>query len=581
MSSLRFLLASGSVLTVSALILGLGGCNSGSSSGGGSTASYTLTTSTMSPGTVTGGNTSISTITVTPANGYRGSVGLSCSAITGGTPPPSCSFSASSVTISDTTAGNSTLTVSTSTNTPGGTYTITVVGSDANGKAPSNGAQTLSLTAAAVLQHIVVIFQENRTPDNLFQDPVLIGRGADIASSGLNSAGQTIPLSSIDLGTAGSNPQNYDLSHANAAFVAMYDGGKMDGANLIPCSPAANCPPNAHPNPQYMYVKPSDVQPYFALAEQYTFGDRMFQTNEGPSFPAHQFIISGTSAPTASSNLFAAENPNQSPAGCIAPATETVKMIDPTGSETSNAPQYPCFEHATLTDLLDVKGVTWRYYAPSAGSIWTGPDAIQHICQQQTVNGTLTCTGPDWTGNVVIPETQVLVDIANGQLPQVTWVIPDGKFSDHAASNDGSGPSWVVSIVNSIGNSPYWANTAIIITWDDWGGWYDHVAPKVVNDGVSWGSGYVYGFRVPLIVVSPYAKAAYISHKTHDFGSILKFIETTFDLPSLNYADAPADELSDCFVLTQSPRPFQMISAALKAKYFIDYKNPPTDPDDD
>lgn len=580
MSSLRFLLTTGSVVGIGALMLSLSACNSGSSSGGGSP-SYTLTAAALSPGTVTAGDASTSTIAVMPVNGYTGTVALSCSTITGGTPPPSCSFSISPVTIFGANTVNSTLTVSTSTNTPGGTYTFTVVGDDANGKSPSNGDQTLSLTTAALIQHIVVIFQENRTPDNLFQDPVLIARGADIASSGLNSTGQTIPLSPIDLGTAGSSPQNYDLSHANAAFVAMYDGGKMDGANLIPCSPAANCPPNAHPNPQYMYVMPSDVQPYFAMAEQYTFGDRMFQTNEGPSFPAHQFILSGTSAPTASSNLFAAENPNKSPAGCIAPATETVAMIDPTGSETSNAPEYPCFEHATLTDLLDAKGVTWRYYAPSAGSIWTAPDAIEHICQQQTVNGTLTCTGPDWTGNVVIPETQVLVDIANGQLAQVTWVIPDGAASDHAESNDGSGPSWVASIVNSIGNSPYWANTAIIITWDDWGGWYDHVAPKVVHDGVSWGSGYVYGFRVPLIVVSPYAKAAYISHNTHDFGSILKFVEATFGLPSLNYADASADDLSDCFVLTQAPRTFQMIPAAVSAQHFINDKKAHTDPDDD
>jgi phospholipase C len=88
----------------------------------------------------------------------------------------------------------------------------------------------------------------------------------------------------------------------------------------------------------------------------------------------------------------------------------------------------------------------------------------------------------------------------------VSWIIPDGAFSDHAALNNGGGPSWVASIVNAIGNSPYWANTAIIITWDDWGGWYDHVRPKVIDDGVSWGSGYVYGFRVPLIVVSPMLK---------------------------------------------------------------------------
>jgi phospholipase C len=449
--------------------------------------------------------------------------------------------------------------------------------------AASNGPQTLPLTMAAAIQHVVIIFQENRTPDNLFQDPVLVARGADIASSGVNSSGQAIPLAPIDLGTTGASPQNYDLSHAHSAFVSMYDGGKMDGANLIPCSPAANCPPNAHPNPQFKYVIQSDLQPYFAMAEQYVFGDRMFQTNEGPSFPAHQFIISGTSAPATGSNLFASENPanGNANAGCIAPAAQTVTLIDPFGSESSHAPIYPCFEHPTLSDELDTAGITWRYYAPSAGSIWTGPDAIEHICKQQTVNGVLTCTGPDWTENVVIPQSQVLVDIANRQLAQVTWVIPNGQESDHAASNDGSGPSWVASIVNSIGNSPYWANTAIIITWDDWGGWYDHVAPKVINDGVSWGSGYAYGFRVPLIVVSPYAKAAYISHATHDFGSVLRFVETTFHLPSLGYADVAADDFSDCFKLTQKPLSFQTFNATLAPAYFINDRRPQTDPDDD
>jgi len=581
LSPLGQFFVSGAVMSLSALLFGLSGCNSGSSTGSMGQPSYTLSATPLNPESITAGNKSTSAITVTPANGYTGSVSLSCSMISGGTPAPSCSFGTSPVTISSSTPGTSMLTVSTSTGTPGGNYTITVTGIDAKSLAPSNGPQSLALTTAAVFQHIVVIFQENRTPDNLFQDPVLISRGADIASSGLNSTGQTIPLSPIDLGTTGSSPQNYDLSHANAAFVSMYDGGKMDGANLIPCSPAANCPPNAHPNPQYMYVKPADVQPYFALAEQYTFGDRMFQTNEGPSFPAHQFIISGTSAPSTGSNLFAAENPALGPAGCIAALTNRVKMIDPTGSESKPAPLYPCFDHPTLTDYLNTKGVTWRYYAPSAGSIWTGPDAIQHICQQQTVNGTLTCTGPDWVNNVVIPQSQVLVDIANGQLPQVSWIIPNGLSSDHAVANDGSGPSWVSAIVNAIGNSPYWANTAIIITWDDWGGWYDHVAPNVINDGVSWGSGYVYGFRVPLIVVSPYAKTAYISHTTHDFGSILKFIETTYNLPSLGYADGPADDLSDCFNLTHTPVTFHTIPAALKAAFFINDKRPPTDPDDD
>jgi len=559
---LRLSFVSGAFIGLSALLVGLSACSSGSSIQPAGPSSYTLTAAALNPGVVTAGNTSTSLITVSPVNSYTGHVSLSCSMSSGGTSAPSCSVSPSSVTVSGGAPVTSTLTVSTSSSTPGGSYPISVNATDAKKLAPSNGPQALTLTAAAVIQHVVVIFQENRTPDNLFHDSVLISRGADIASSGLDKQSKTIPLSPIDLGTVGANPQNYDLGHGHNNFVAMYDGGKMDGANLINCGPSPACPSSANPYPQYKYVKPADVQPYFALAEQYTFGDRMFQTNQGPSFPAHQFILGGTSAPTATSPLFAAENPidSASPAGCIAPLTNLVNMIDAAGIETA-ATTYPCFEHPTLTDLLNAKSVSWRYYAPSAGSIWTAPDAIEHMCQPQTIDGTLTCTGPDWTSGVVIPQTKVLTDIANGQLAQVSWVIPTGGNSDHASINDGSGPAWVASIVNAIGTSPYWANTAIIITWDDWGGWYDHVAPKVINDGVSWGSGYVYGFRVPLIVVSPYAKAAYISHVTHDFGSILKFIEGTFHLPSLGYADAPADDLSDCFNLTHTPLGFQVIPA--------------------
>ena len=566
-------------LGVGALALALACCGGGGGGSPGPVKGYTLTV-TPGLGTVTAGQASTAKVRLTPQNGYTGTVSLSCNVGGKGAPVPTCALSAPSIAVSAAGAA-STLTVSSSTSTPGGSYSLVISAHDATGLTPSNGAQPLSLVVAALIQHIVIIFQENRTPDNLFQDPVLISHGADISSSGVNSLGQNVPLTPIDLGTSGSTPQNYDLSHAHAAFVQMYHGGKMDGADLVGCTPAANCPPNAHPNPQFKYVLPADVQPYFALAEQYTFGDRMFQTNQGPSFPAHQFIIAGTSAPTATSTLFASENPALNPAGCIASALNTVTMIDAAGSETAQPAQYPCFEHPTLTDLLGMQKISWRYYAPSPGSIWTGPDAISHICGRQLVGGKLTCTGAEWVANVVIPQTQVLTDIANGQLAQVSWVIPDGKSSDHAVANDGSGPSWVASIVNSIGNSAYWANTAIIITWDDWGGWYDHVAPSVVADGVSWGSGYVYGFRVPLIVVSPYAKTAYISHVTHDFGSILKFIETTFHLSSLGYADASADDLSDCFTLTQSPSNYHPIAARLDATFFINDHRPPVAPDDD
>ncbi|MBV9572663.1 MAG: hypothetical protein JOY93_01320 [Acidobacteriales bacterium] len=404
------------------------------------------------------------------------------------------------------------------------------------------------------IKHVVVIFQENRTPDNLFHGLP----GADIANSVLDSSGNMVTLEPVSLVT------DYDLRHGHADFVAMYDGGKMDGADevAVGCPEGAtDCPPR---NPHFRYVNPQEVQPYFQMAEQYTFADRMFQTNQGPSYPAHQFLISGTSAPSPGSDLFAAENPDYPKdsvkiAGCAGPPGETVVMIDPTGDESTH--QFPCFEHATLPDLLDSHGISWRYYTPGAGSIWTGPNSIQHLR-----------FGPDWQ-KVIIPQTTVLTDIANGQLAQVTWVIPSGQSSDHAGVNDGSGPSWVASVVNAIGNSQYWSDTAILIAWDDWGGWPDHVAPQILNS-------YEYGFRVPLIVVSPYAKRGYVSRVTHDFGSLLKFTEATFNLPSLGYADSLADDLSDCFDFTQSPTPFQPFAAKFDANHFLNDRRVALDPDD-
>ena len=160
-----------------------------------------------------------------------------------------------------------------------------------------------------------------------------------------------------------------------------------------------------------------NLNPYFQLAEQYTFGDRMFQTNQGPSFPAHQFIISGTSAPSSDSDLFAAENPargteiqEQYRVRC---SFERIRQDD--RSQRQRVDQmYPCFDHRTLVDYLDFRGISWRYYTPSAGSIWTGPNAIYHLR-----------FGSDWDNDVVLKPPQVLTDIANGQLANVSWVIPD------------------------------------------------------------------------------------------------------------------------------------------------------------
>jgi phospholipase C len=423
---------------------------------------------------------------------------------------------------------------------------------------------SLCVSAQQQIGHVIVIFQENRSTDNLFQGLP----NADIATSGINAKGKIIPLRPLPLGN------DFDPYHDHVSFMKMYDGGKMDGAGKIHVKCVRNegttCP---GPYPTFTSVNPSDVAPYLQLAEQYTFGDRMFQTNQGPSFPAHQFILSGTSAPSADSTSFAAENPagikkHFYNTGCKAPVKEYVLMIDPNGQEGS--PQYPCFDHPTLVDLLDQQGINWRYYTPSLNQMWTAPNAISHLR-----------FGSDWN-NVVIPPSQILTDISTGQLPSVAWVIPAGQDSDHPASKQATGPSWVTSIVNAVGNSAYWNDSVIFITWDDWGGWYDHVAPPIVPAGSgNWGAGYVYGFRVPLIVVSPYAKPGYVSHVNHDFGSILKFIEEVFSLPSLGYADAYADDLADCFQFSAKPSVFHAIAAPYDANYFLHSNRRLEDPDDD
>ena len=260
----------------------------------------------------------------------------------------------------------------------------------------------------------------------------------------------------------------------------------------------------------------------------------MFQTNQGPSFPAHQFLFGGTSAPTAgddAAGIFAAENMSGAAriAGCIAESGTTVALIGPQGGESQKI--YPCFEHSTMADVLPA-AFSWRYYSPNAGSIWTAPNAIAHICQSSGPGGV--CTGQDWSKNVNLTPANVLNDIANCNLRSVSWVIPTGANSDHANSNDGGGPSWVAAIVNAIGKSKacddnigYWNNTAIFITWDDWGGWYDHVRPTIL--GPPQGN-YQLGFRVPLIVVSAYTPEGYINNNRHDFGSILRFIEHNFGI---------------------------------------------------
>jgi phospholipase C len=421
------------------------------------------------------------------------------------------------------------------------------------------------------VKHVVIVVQENRTVDNLFHGLDRFLPQADVASSGVNSKGQVVTLGPLPL------RDGFDIDHSHLAFTSMYDGGKMDGADLEKCfAYFAPCPTNA----PFHYVPPSEVTPYFAIARNYGFANRMFQSNQGPSFPAHQFLFGGTSQPAARSPLFAADNTFFG-TGCIAPSNAYVDMVDPSGSTATR--MYPCFEHQTLADLLDAPPkdpahpISWRYYSVGQDSIWTAPDAIEHLCQPAEGS----CADPHWTnGDIVSWPAQILNDINQRALKTVSWVIPPGQDSDHPSGNEGTGPSWVASIVNAIGSSPYWNNTVILIVWDDWGGWYDHVKPPV---DPTYGY-YEYGFRVPLLVVSAYTPKGYVSQKQHDFGSILHFVETVFDLgriPPGDFVDARADDLGDFFDFSKPPRPFIHIVQPVPASHFRDSGRRMTAPDND
>ncbi len=403
---------------------------------------------------------------------------------------------------------------------------------------------------ASPIKHIIIVVQENRSFDNLFYG----FPGADTATVGTLHDGTQVTLAPVPL------EDGHDIGHFHFSFKTAFDAGKMDGFDLeqgFGITPTGYGPVAQSPTYPYAYVPRNEIGPYLTLASRFTLADRMFASNGGPSFPAHQYLIAGQSGGTS-------EVPSISPWGCDAPPASLVPQLNDDGSESSGV--YPCFNYATLGDRLDAAHLRWRSYSPPlatpAGGTFASPfDAIAHIRN-----------GPDWA-NVVTPETTVLTDIGNGSLAEVTWVTPSFADSDHALGNDSRGPSWVASIVNAVGASPYWNSTAILVTWDDWGGWYDHVAPPQLD-------AYGLGFRVPLIVISPWARRGYVSHVRHEFGSLLHFAESTFGLPSLGVTDARADDLLDCFDFTLQPQAFVPLAARLRTRDFIDERptGEPADP---
>lgn len=285
----------------------------------------------------------------------------------------------------------------------------------------------------------------------------------------------------------------------------------------------------------------SGAEPYWQLAAQYGFANRMFQTNRSDSYPAHQFLVSATSVTADTSDAYVTDRAIGS-MGCAEPT------LAPTITDHGIVGSTPaCFQRSSILNLLDEAEISWKWYCISDNLMWCAPFSLGQYYQSK---------------NIINPPPKILTDIAKGNLANVSWVIPADTYSDHPTYNSTGGPAWIASIVNAVGNSPYWKNTAIIVTWDDWGGYYDHVPP--LNNDTGWCVELCYGFRVPLLVISAYTPA-YIDNEPHDFSSIMHFVENNFGLSNIGpggWGDHYADDLSGFFNFNaQTPREFRPVSS--------------------
>ena len=372
------------------------------------------------------------------------------------------------------------------------------------------------------IKHVVFVVKENRTFDEMF------GRfpGADGATTGM-VGDRRVPLTP---GTDGAMP--FDLLHDEERALADWNHGRMDGFGY-----------DAYARHwAYTQLWPDQIPNYWRWGQEFVLADRFFSSENGPSFPNHLYAIGAQSAGAGDNpkrdraNPFAMASGLPKSWGCDAPMWVHVRVTRPDGS-TAWVP--PCFDFETAGDLLTGAGVPWASYAATSsqlGYIWSGFDAIRHVRET-----------PAW-GEHVFPVDNLVGDIRRGDLPPMTWVTPRFELSEHPDFSMCHGENWTTQVVDAIMRSPMWRDTAIFITWDDWGGFSDHVPPPQID-------GFGLGMRVPLLVISPYARTGYVDHTTNEFSSVLRFVERNWGMPALTSRDSAADDLAEAFDFAQSPRP--------------------------
>jgi phospholipase C len=395
---------------------------------------------------------------------------------------------------------------------------------------PSQADPATVAAARAKIKHVIFLVKENRTFDTLF------GKfpGANGATMGTTCDGTT-----VQLGHAKDVEQ--DLPHHFADGIAAIDGGKMD----------------CFQDEGYVQYDQSDIPNYWRYAQRFVLADNFFSSEYGPTCVEHFFTFAAQS-----DRFVDCARPGQFGLGrrdyCDDPFelakafpkmsdTEQKQVFDLEEQGAAGAAavsqeyrlRWPCSRARVLPDLLAARGITWREYRGNTS--WVQPlSEVQHVRFSPMYRN-------------VVPNTRFLPDLEGGRLPQVSWLTPPMELSDHPPHSICAGENWFVDTMNALMRSKYWSSTAVVVAWDDFGGFYDHVSPPHPD---------IYGFgpRVPALVISPWAKQRMIDHQEMDFASVLRLIETIFHLPPMTQRDAQASDMLSAFDFRGAPRPPLLLS---------------------
>ena len=384
---------------------------------------------------------------------------------------------------------------------------------------PSVTDATPAIDTQWPIKRAIYLMLENRSFDHLF------GKypGANGTTVGVRQ-GKEVPLIRAPEWLPG------DLPHDRAAFLNCLNGGKLDGFDTGEFGPVY----------AYCQYDRDQLANYFAWADDYVLCDNFFASEGGPSFPNHFFFIAGQDGGVIDNpeniEVKFVDGKKMKSWGCDAYGNDVFVFVkDDHGNLTKHD---TCFDFPTVPQQLSGAGVSWAYYAASeyqTGYFWNALNGIGPIFHT------------DLFHEHVRPVDRLVDDIKANRLPAVTWVTPRFELSDHPPFSTCFSQNWVTDVVNAAMTSDQWEHTAIFLTWDEWGGLYDHVLPPVVDE-------VGFGFRVPMLVISPYAKTGYIDDAQGEFSTPLRFIADNWGLPYLTPRIANTHNFEHVFDFAKNPR---------------------------